>query len=546
LLSLILSGTVLAASGLYFLSVLKTVSIDRIDREILALGGSQLHTQPAREYWRLHFGESLRLLYGKERSKQLIIQVRGPWNEILYETENWPQEISGNLFPGFDRKMDTRPVVGRLASGVQRPPGAPAGPPPVPPPRPSPFAEQPRGLFNEDPRRPRFDGLYGRPGPPLPRPYARDERGQEFRPPHADLVRPNGPARLIKKPFFQTVTTPSGSFRVGIMGNPRVTILLGMNLAGYYRDAERFQKALLSAVPIALLLLAGGGWVIAHRAMKPIAQITRTAEGITARALDRRIPPIDADRELSRLVKVINGMLDRLQKSFGQAIRFSADAAHELQTPLTILQGELDDAVQHSPINSDEQRRYGALLEEVQRLKAIVQKLLILARADAGKLDLRLEPVDLGALLESAAEDVGAIAPHLRVEKQLAPGGMVLADPDLLRQVIQNLSSNAVKYNIENGQVAFRMQVNGDTVRVVISNTGKAISPEDRERIFDRFFRADKARSRVVPGSGLGLSLAREIVHAHRGVLRLDPAGPGNVVSFSLSMPVCPPHQVPS
>jgi len=130
--------------------------------------------------------------------------------------------------------------------------------------------------------------------------------------------------------------------------------------------------------------------VIAQRALKPVALITRTAEGITVRALDRRVPLIEADRELPRLVEVINSMLDRLEKSFGQAVRFSADAAHELQTPLTILQGELDDAVQHAPVGSEEQQRYGGLLEEVQRLKAIVQKLLILARADAGRLDLRL------------------------------------------------------------------------------------------------------------------------------------------------------------
>lgn len=193
------------------------------------------------------------------------------------------------------------------------------------------------------------------------------------------------------------------------------------------------------------------------------------------------------------------------------------------KTPLTVLQGELDDAVQHAANGSEEQLRYGALLEEVQRLKAIVQKLLILARADAGKLHLRLEPVDLSTMIESAAEDVEIVGPHLRIEKDIVTGVIVQGDGDLLRQVVQNLTSNAVKYNLEKGLIRFRLKVFGDNAHFTISNTGSPILLEDREKIFDRFYRADKSRSRAVPGAGLGLSLAREIVHAHCGDLRLNP-----------------------
>jgi len=342
--------------------------------------------------------------------------------------------------------------------------------------------------------------------------------------------------RLKKKPHFATIQTPSGVWRTGIMGSDRITLMVGVNMAGFYEDADRYRRAFLGIVPIALLLLAVGGWVIAQRALKPVALITRTAEGIAVRALDQRVPLIDADSELSRLVEVINGMLDRLEKSFGQAVRFSADAAHELQTPLTILQGELDDAVQHAPVGSEEQQRYSGLLEEVQRLKAIVQKLLILARADAGRLDLRLEAMDLSAMIESAAEDAAAMAPHLQVEKQIVPGVIVKADPDLMGQVVRNLTSNAVKYNHENGLIWFQLSVRDNKAHVIISNTGVPIPAKDREKIFDRFYRVDQSRSRTVPGSGLGLSLAREIVNAHRGDLRLNP-GSGNVISFTLSLP---------
>jgi two-component system, OmpR family, heavy metal sensor histidine kinase CusS len=229
-------------------------------------------------------------------------------------------------------------------------------------------------------------------------------------------------------------------------------------------------------------------------------------------------------------------MLDRLEKSFGQAIRFSADAAHELQTPLTILQGELDAAVQDATVGSEEQRRYSGLLEEVQRLKAIVQKLLILARADAGKLDLRLEAMDLSAMIESAAEDAGALAPHLQVQKQIVPGIIVKADPDLMGQVVRNLTSNAVKYNHENGLIRFQLSEHDNKAHVTISNTGVPIHEKDREKIFGRFYRVDQSRSSTIPGSGLGLSLAREIVRAHKGELRLDKAM-DNLIAFSLSLP---------
>jgi heavy metal sensor kinase len=340
----------------------------------------------------------------------------------------------------------------------------------------------------------------------------------------------------IKKSHFATLETTSGVWRTGIMGSERITMMVGVNLAGYYQDAKRYQRAFLGIIPVALLLLAAGGWVIAQRALRPVSLITRTAESITARALDQRVPAVDADRELSRLVEVINGMLDRLEKSFGQAVRFSADAAHELQTPLTILQGELDEAVRNAPVGSDEQRRASSLLEEVQRLKAIVQKLLVLSRADAGRLSLRLEAVDLSTMIGSAAEDATALAPQLRIEKEIAPGVIVKADSDLLGQVVSNLTSNAVKYNQENGVIRFHLSVRDNRAFFTIANTGSVIPAADRERIFDRFYRVDRSRSKSISGSGLGLSLAREIAHAHRGDLRLDPVS-GNMVSFILSLP---------
>lgn len=538
LLSVLLSSLVLAGFGFYSLSVMNRMGIARIDREIQALGEGHLAVKPPERYWQ-NFEKSLRFIYGDDRSNELIVQVKDARDSILFKSPDWPVEITEQSFPDFDRTMDTNPPKPEERNR--------RGPPPeayracegrnrgnmsqfV-----NPFGETIKGTCEEENGR-----LVLRPNPP---PRA-DRKGQVHKgpgekqpppPPETDRSDWHAP-RMKKTPSFATIQTPSGMWRVGIMGSDRITMIVGVDMTGFLKDVSRYRRALLGVVPVALVLLAAGGWLIIRRTLKPISLIASTAERITVRDLNQRIPLIEADKELARLVEVINGMLDRLEKSFGQAIRFSADAAHELQTPLTILQGELDDAVQHAPIGSDEQQRYSGLLEEVQRLKSIVQKLLIFARADAGRLNLQLAAVNLSNLIESAAEDVEVMAPHLQVEKDIAPGVVVKADFDLLKHIISNLTSNAMKYTGENGLIRFGLSVYDNTAYVSIANNGIPIPEKEREKIFDRFYRTDQSRNKAVSGSGLGLSLAREIAHAHGGDLRLDPDA-GNMVSFTLSLP---------
>ena len=275
--------------------------------------------------------------------------------------------------------------------------------------------------------------------------------------------------------------------------------------------------------------------------MRPVRLITGIAEKITAQGLDQRIPVAKADAEFLRLIRVINGMLNRLERGFQQAVRFSADAAHELQTPLTILQGMLDDAVRHSAPGSAEQQRSSELLEEVQGLKVIIRKLLILSRADAGRLDISYEPVNMTVLVESVLEDAEIMAPHLRIEQRIRPGLTVQGDPQLIRQVVQNMVSNGIKYNLrENGLLRCYLSRKSGAVRFRVVNTGPAIPPNRRKRIFDRFYRVDRSRSNRVPGSGLGLALALEITRAHKGRLVLDPPADG-LISFTLSLPESKP-----
>jgi signal transduction histidine kinase len=523
LLSLAISGIILLAFGVFFLAGIRKVGMDRIDREIRALGESQLRGPPhPREFW-AGFERSLEFIQGPDRPARLFVQVRDFRGDILFSSGNCPAEVSGvetPEMPFVDNVLSTplpaaepedAPARAHFIDRLDRDDDGRVSP--------DEFDGPPDRFGDFDGNR---DGYIDEGEAPTGPPAGR--RGDRMR------------VAQLKEPVFQTMRMSSGPWRVGIMGNDLVIIVVGASLADFQAEANRFQRAFFLAAPLALLLLAAGGWLLATRALRPIALITRTAEGISARDLSQRVPAMSADAELTRLVEVINGMLARLERSYNQAVRFSGDAAHELQTPLTILQGELDNAVQAAVPGSEEQQRYGVLLEEVQRLKAVMQKLLLLARADAGRLALNPREIDLSALLASAAEDVEAMASNLRIERHIQPDVRVSADEELLGQAIRNLTTNAVKYNRDSGLIQFELKSEGGIARFTLRNTGDRIPPEDRGKIFDRFYRVDKSRARDVAGAGLGLSLAREIARAHGGDLVLDPDRDG-LIAFTLTLP---------
>jgi len=323
------------------------------------------------------------------------------------------------------------------------------------------------------------------------------------------------------------------------MHSPDVTLAMGVNLDEFTAGMRRVRNAFLLALPAALFLIAAGSWFLAQRALRPIEELTRAVERVTAKGLDQRVPDREADAEFGRLIAVFNEMLGRLERSFGQAARFSADAAHELKTPLTVLQGRLEQALQHAAPGSEEQRVYGELADEVLRLKAIVQRLLLLARADSGQLKPQLGEVALTLLVQDMAEDVGIMAPHLQVKTDLTANLTVLADADLLRQALHNLADNAAKYNREAGWVEFTLRQTGTEAVLTLANSAPDIPTADHERIFERFYRADPAHSRRIDGTGLGLSLAREIARAHGGDVVLTESR-GGVTRFALRLPLAP------
>lgn len=337
-------------------------------------------------------------------------------------------------------------------------------------------------------------------------------------------------------PVFVTLTADTRRWRVGVMGNQDITMAVAVEMGKFEAELRQTGAAFILALPVALLLIAAGGWLIVRRALRPIEALTRTAERITAKGLDQRIATAGSEAEFQRLITVFNQMMDRLQRSFEQALRFSADAAHELRTPLTILQGRLEGALHDAEDGSPLQRTFSELLDEVQRLKAVTQKLLLLSQADTGQLNLKLEPFDLSAALKEMQEDMRALAPGLRIEGDIPPGVRVVGDPTLLQQVLLNLATNAIKYTPDGGTVISRLTQDGATVRFSISNSYDGTAPLDTDRVFSRFYRGDPSRNRKTEGVGLGLSLAREIARAHRGDLAIE--GPRDGwVTFTLTIP---------
>ena len=339
------------------------------------------------------------------------------------------------------------------------------------------------------------------------------------------MGRGGGQAAFTKIPQFMT----TGQWRLGVLGNEDTTLVVGVDSRPTGADLARLRNAFLLALPLALSLVGLGGWLVAGRALRPMRAIAETAAHVTARGLDQRIPISDEDPEIARVIEVLNRMMDRLENSFHQATRFSADASHELKTPLAIMQGELENALQEALPGSREQQVFSNLLEETQRLKTITRGLLLLARADAGQLKPAMEPVNLSVLLEEIIEDTRILAAESRLvfEVELAPEITIPADPTLLHTALLNLFVNAVKFNEPGGTIRVTLKSPGNEALLTIGNSGPGIPADDQDRIFTRFHRVDAARQRKVEGIGLGLSLAREIVRAHGGELQLLESRPG-------------------
>ena len=311
------------------------------------------------------------------------------------------------------------------------------------------------------------------------------------------------------------------------IGKEEYTLLVLQSLHRQREFLESLITAFGLAIPLAILLASGGGYFLARRSLSPVVEMSTQAGRIGADNLHQRLPIRNAQDELGHLAASFNNLLDRLDQSFEQQRRFMADASHELRTPVAILCGEADVTLsQPSRSPEDYRASLDILRAEAERLKHIVEDLFTLARADAGQHPLTLSNFYLDELIAECSRSMKTLAAAKQItltckaSKELP----IQADEALLRRMIVNLLDNAVKYTSPSGTVSVSCDAEDSRYVMTVCDTGQGIPLELQPRIFERFFRADKVRSRSesdAGGAGLGLSISQWIVQAHGGKLEL-------------------------
>lgn len=276
---------------------------------------------------------------------------------------------------------------------------------------------------------------------------------------------------------------------------------------------------LVTGLPLVAVVAVGGGYVLVKRALTPVDQIAASAERISSQNLSERLPVAHTGDELQRLSLALNHMIQRLDEAFQHSRRFVADASHELRTPLTVLRGELETMVEEPRLAPDLRARVGSALEEVERLAKIVEGLFAISRLDAGEAQAEWAQVDLARLTASTADQMYLLAEDKKIRVTCAAPNEVWVKGDRarLKQVVVNLLDNAIKYTPEGGAVDITVAARDHQAVLEVADTGIGIPSEALPRVFERFYRVDKARSREQGGAGLGLSIVKSICTAHHG-----------------------------
>ena len=295
---------------------------------------------------------------------------------------------------------------------------------------------------------------------------------------------------------------------------------------------------LLFSLPVIVLIAATGGAFLVRHALRPVEIMRTTAEQISFGKLRQRLPLSHSGDAIDQLAQTLNKMLDRLDLAYEQASRFSADASHEIRTPLSIMRGEIENILNKPP--ADWRDRIGSVLEETERLSLIVESLFSLARLDAGEAKIRNEHCDLAELVRSTLDQMRLMADEKNISVTVdAPKPVyVRGDAARLRQVIVNLLDNAIKYTLPGGSVTISAQATGPSASLTVKDNGVGIPADALPHIFERFYRADKVRSRTsIPGAGLGLSIVQAICQAHGGSINAaSQEGAGTTLAITLPL----------
>ncbi len=330
-------------------------------------------------------------------------------------------------------------------------------------------------------------------------------------------------------------------FEHGEAGPVRRVVAASSVAAADFIGSEQFGVFVLIA-PLIVLLSVIVAFLITGRALRPVDEIISDVSAITdGRSLHRRLPQGEGDDELARLSATLNAMIARLEQSFAALRRFTADASHELKTPLTVLRADLERAMAAGPRSTEGLVALEEALQETTRMADLVESLLTLARADEGRFDLHREPVPLGPLVIDVTETAQILGEEagLKVSVEALEDATVMGDALRLRQLFLNLVTNAVKYTSRGGHVDLSLLRRGDVVEFAVRDTGQGIAGADLPYVFDRFWRADRARSRSSErsGVGLGLAISQYIAHAHGGSITVA-SRLGRGSTFTVSLPL--------
>jgi heavy metal sensor kinase len=317
-----------------------------------------------------------------------------------------------------------------------------------------------------------------------------------------------------------------------------MTVLVGKSVRSEEATLRQLRWTLLGTGAGVMAIGLCGGWLLSKRVTRPIQAISETARAISASDLSRRIAVEEADSELGSLAQVLNETFERLETTFQRQVRFTADASHELRTPLSIIHSHAELALTRDRTAPEYKQAMETCLRAAKRTRSLVDALLVLARADAGKLDLKRECFDL----RDAAQEALAMVESRARERQVTietdvQAVKVRADRTRILQLLTNLLVNAIQYNREGGHVVLTVATEGSEVVLKVADTGVGIAAQDQPHVFERFFRADKARSREAGGSGLGLAICQSIVEAHQGSITFT-SQPGSGTTFVVRFPL--------
>jgi two-component system, OmpR family, sensor kinase len=335
---------------------------------------------------------------------------------------------------------------------------------------------------------------------------------------HGELVDRSDPD--VNVPLLEAGASRSrtGVREVTAPADGGATVLVGQETSELRRDVWLLAGTVAGAAVVALGLSLVGGWFLARRALAPIVRISRTAEAMSQGDLSARIGIDRTETELGQVALALNHAFDRLHDSLDRQRRFTADASHELRTPLTTLSLKLEWALARERGVAEYRETLETCQRAAARMRAVIEGLLTLARADAGELVLRRVPVSLDEVAQEVITLLRPLAEKRKVGLTVSgDGAQVAGDPDLLREVLINLVSNAIHYNRDDGCVEVAVYEEETSACLQVADTGIGISPEDLPRVFERFYRADKARARDAGGAGLGLAVTRWIVEHHGG-----------------------------